>query len=323
MALTPVLVAAADKPDWVSGVSAAHPKSAFLIGVGHGPTQQKAADKARAELAKSFSTSIEANTSVSARETLDGSGSNYSQSISDDVRASTAKVLDGVEIAQYWQGPDGHYALAVLNREHSLKIFRDKLEEFDRDFADLSSALGKAEGKFSRLRTALRMLRLVKDRRRINEDFRVLNPEGKGIPAPASYSDVVAKARKAAVSITFQVEVTGKDGEALTSRVIDALNVYGLKAVEKNPRTPDILVEAKAQGAPLPAENLLWVWAKGSILVRMSYGATGEVFTRFEQSGQEAARDSDSAVDAVLKGLCEKTADHVFKVVMSAELADD
>lgn len=314
---------AEDKPDWVNGSSASYPKNAYLTGVGHAPTQQKAAEEARAEIAEALSVNVEKKLTASARETTDGTSTSFSQEISNEVNASTSKVLDGVEIAQYWQGPDGYYALAVLDRGHSLKIMGDKLAEIDRDFADLSAALAKSDGKFSRLRTALRLLRIARHRRGINEDYRILDPDGKGIPPPASYSDVLSQARKAVSALTVQVAVEGPNGEHLTSHIIDGLSAYGLRAVEKGDRPADIVIDAKAQGEALPADNLTWFWAKGSFLVKMRYGSTGEVFARFEESGQDAAGDPGSSVEVTLDSLADKTAVHVFHVVMSAQLADD
>lgn len=316
--------AAAERPEWVSGTSSAYPKSAYLTGVGQGPSQEKAADKARAEIAKGLSLTVTAKTQATAQETSYGADSSFTQTVADDVRTSTAKVLDGVDVVSYWQDPQGtHYALAVLNREHSQKILRDKIEEYDRSFAELSAGLPKAEGKFARLRLALRLLQGVKSRRRLNADYRILNPEGKGIPAPASVTEVLGQARRAVSALTLQVEVAGEKAEQLTSRLIDDLSVYGLKAVERTPNPADILVEARASSELLPPENLIWYWAKAAMLVKMSYGATGEVFTRFEKSGQEAARDPGSAVDAALLSLADKAADQVFRVITTSDVLED
>jgi len=91
---------AAERPDWVSGTSSAYPKSAYLIGVGQGPSQEKAADKARAEIAKGLSLTVTAKTQATAQETSYGAESSFTQTVADDVRTSTAKVLDGVRIGQ-------------------------------------------------------------------------------------------------------------------------------------------------------------------------------------------------------------------------------
>ncbi len=325
LSLSTSLHAQGDKPKWVSGdTEGEFPKSAFIIGIGQDSTQAKAADKARIEIAKAFSLSLAASSRSSAEETSNGKASSFSQTGSDDVRTSTKKVMDGVEVPHFWDDGQGTvYALAVLNREHSLHILKDKLETMDKFVGTLQEQLKKTEGKFARLKLALKLLKIGKSRRPLNENYRILNPEGKGIPAPAGLSDALAEARKAVSAIRIQVATTGESAEKTNSRIMDGLSTYGLKVLEANAGTPDILVEAKASAERLPEENLTWYWASGSILVKMSYGSTGEVFTRFEESGQDAARDPYSSVDVTLTSLSDKAADHVFKVITSDILLDD
>lgn len=324
-AFVPLLLAAQqERPDWLSGAHPSYPKNLYLTGIGEGATQEKAADKARAEVAKGFGVTLSAASRTAAAETSGGDAANSRQEISDEIRTSTRKVLDGVEIAVYWQGPQSWHAFAVLDREHSLKVLMDKLAEIDREWKDVAEELERTQGKFARLKLGLRLLRLAKDRRRINADYRILNSEGKGIDAPASTSEVLAKARKAVAAITVAVDFSGEQGRDLTSRVMDSLSSRGLRVVEQaGAKAPDIVVEATAEGENLPPENLLWYWAKGSVTVRLAYGATGETFARFEETGQEAARDPSSALTAVWRGLAAKTAAHIFSAVISAELMDE
>jgi hypothetical protein len=105
---------------------------------------------------------------------------------------------------------------------------------------------------------------------------------------------------------------------------MDALSGRGLKVVEKSgAASPDLVVEAEAEAEPLPPENLTWYWARASIMTRISYGSTGEVFSRFEEAGQDAAGDPGTAVDLTLRALIARTAAHVFSAVTSAGLVDD
>jgi hypothetical protein len=81
---------AAERPGWLSGESPAYPKASFILGLGEAATQERAADKARAEIAKAFGVQLTARTEVSAKETADKSGSSWSESVEDEVRTSTA-----------------------------------------------------------------------------------------------------------------------------------------------------------------------------------------------------------------------------------------
>lgn len=324
LALVAVASAASPKPDWLSGETAQYPKSAFIIGVGQDATQEKAADRARTEISKAFSLHVSATSSSSAEETDGKGGSSGSQTVSDDVKTSTRKILDGVEISSFWDdGKSTIYALAVLNRAHALQIITDKLNELDKSVPDIQDQITKSDGKFARLKLALKLVRMAKSRRHLNADYRVLNPDGKGIPAPAALDGALAQARKAIEAVTIQVETEGVNADKTTSRIMDGLSAYGLKVAEKSANPADVLVQAKTSAQRLAPENITWFWADGSILVKMSYGSTGEVFTRFEEKGEEASRDPSTSVDAALSKLADQTADHVFKVITSNDILDD
>jgi hypothetical protein len=323
LAWSAAALAADPRPDWLSGQSAQYPREAFVLGVGQGDTREKAADAARAEIAKSFSLSLTATTSVSASEVDSNGRSDVEQSVSEDVRTSTRKVLDGVELSAYWDGPDDeHYALATLDRRHALSILHDKLAELDKSFADLRERLGKTEGKFARLRIAVLLAHLAKSRRSLNADVRVLSPDGKGVPAPSGLEDVLAEARKAVDSVKIRIAVSGEDSEKTASRLQDALSVYGLKANE-GPGSADVVLEAACSAEKVPPDNLTWYWARGAMSVKLSYGTSGEVFERFEEDGEEASGDPDASVRVVLGALADKTADHVFKTLVSGRVLDD
>lgn len=317
-------IAAEQRPAWLSGRSVDYPKSSYVLGIGESSSQEKAADKARAEIAKSFSLALSAKTSSSAREIAGGDGSTYSEEVSDDVRTTTAKVLEGVEIAQYWRDENGnHFALAVLNRAHSLDILKDKLLELDGEFKDGSESLTKAEGKFERLRLALKLVENAAARKKVNADYRVLNPEGKGMPAPAETSSALTLARKAVSTVTFAVEASGEYAEETAARVVSGLVRKGIRAVEKSSRAPDILIQLEIEGENLPVENLLWFWAKATIKTHLSYGFSGESFTRLENSGQQAAREPDAALALTVVAEADKTTGRIFSEITSGRLSDD
>ena len=317
------LRAAAPRPDWVTGESAAYPKAAYLVGVAEGPTQDRAGDKARAEISKIFGVTLTARTQVSASATIEAGRSSESQYVSDDVRSATGKFLEGVEVVDSWQDGEGaFYSLAVLNREHALKVLADKLAEVDRVFKESSSDLERAEGKFAALRAALKMQRAAKLRRQLNNDYRILSPDGKGLPAADSAHDDLERARRAVAAVTVSVAAAGDEAESVAARVVDSLGVYGIKTVEQAGR-PDVLIELSSEGRRLPIENLTWFTARGRLKVKMSYGSTGEVFKRFEQSGDVSVGSPGACVRVCLTRLATRAAGSAYQVLTSPSTLDD
>ncbi|MBI5208992.1 MAG: LPP20 family lipoprotein [Elusimicrobia bacterium] len=317
------------RPDWLSGASAEFPREAYITGVGIGPDEEKAAERARGEVAKYFGVEVVAQGKSYMRETVSGKASSFEQDDTQLVKTLAQQTFEGLEVPKFWKDADGTtYALAAMEKARTLKNIDGKLEELDRDFAAVSAEMEKTEGKFSRLKLALELVRVAKARKDIKSEFgkpyRLLNPSGKPMPAGPDMSAALSAARKALKAIDIQVEASGENAGSVGERVIDDLTGKGLKAGQaRESKTPDILVEVFAEAKPLPPENLTWYWAKGNVAVRMSYGSTGEVFSKYSDSAEDATRDPGSSVDRTLLALARKASTHIYQVIMKKDLSDD
>jgi hypothetical protein len=127
----------AARPDWVSGDSVQYPPSRYLLGRGQGDSQQVAADRARAELAKIFRVAISDETvDTEAVTTTVKDRKVQREQRAEAIRTvvTTAdEVLEGIEIAKQWQDPQtqSHYALAVLPRARTAQSLRQRIAERD------------------------------------------------------------------------------------------------------------------------------------------------------------------------------------------------
>jgi hypothetical protein len=315
--LSSLACAAEPRPDWLSGKASSYPAEAWITGVGQGGTQEQAADKARSEIAKALGVTLTARSRVTASAATGGA---ESMDVLDEVRSSTSRLLDGVEVPQFWRDEQGWFhALAVLNRSRSLKVTGDQLAELDKGFAQSKNDLERAEGKFARLRSSLKLLADAKKRRRLNDNYRALNPEGKGIPPPEEQHEALSRASKAVASV--KVAVRSEGGENVRPRFVDALAARGLQVVEDG-ASPDVVVGVSARGRRLPSDNLTWYWSEGTVSVALSFGSTGEVFKRFEESGRETARSSRDSLRATMAALTDRAADQAFAVITTSGLDD-
>ncbi|MBI5882226.1 MAG: LPP20 family lipoprotein [Elusimicrobia bacterium] len=320
-----VQASAADpRPRWLSDPSSEFPSSSFVTGVGSAHNEEMAGDKARAEVSKYFGVKIAAETKSYMRETSMGKASSTEKDVSDEVKSFTFQMIEGAEIAKYWKDSDGIvYALATLERAPTIKKLEGKLDELDREFTSDSELLAKTEGKFSRLKYALNMVKLSISRKEFNKMYRILSPEGKGRPGPDT-KEVLVQARKAVKAITVRVVASGENPSSVGALFVDELTAYGLKAVVGDEgKTSDILVETHGEAQNLRPKDLTWFWARGEMVTRLSYGSTGDVFKRFQESGEEASRDPGSAVDATLAKLAKRSAQRVFQVITTEDLSED
>jgi hypothetical protein len=140
-------------PDWIEGTSAKYPEPRFFIGVGAvsmdkgGENQQInwASDRARAEIAKTIRSKVEATTTASRTVTSGGGRPESISTQTDIVTASTNEILEGVEIKSYYRDKKSRmlYALAVLDRPKAArKIQNETLDLKNRILSEME------EGKY-------------------------------------------------------------------------------------------------------------------------------------------------------------------------------
>ena len=114
--------AAERKPDWIDRESGRWPREMYVTGVASADERAVAEDRARADLARVFTSHVSSalNATASEDDIRTDRGNAHSERITvvDETRSTTDKVLEGVEIAEVWLDPASRqtYALAVLDR---------------------------------------------------------------------------------------------------------------------------------------------------------------------------------------------------------------
>jgi LPP20 lipoprotein len=227
IALSAFPVWAKKAPEWVEGTSKRYPSPEYFIGVGtarigKGSTKQQhtwAADRARAEIAKTIRTEIKVVTrssrDVKARPSKRGAGVSAVDTQSDAVVAMAGEVLEGVEIKKYYKDKkDGmFYALAVLDRMKTARMLSKRSERLRAMVADEMDA---ASGYQSEGRTLLSIhhyrlaLGSAEELTSLRELINIVKP---GPPIYEEIGSYEAKLNKIIdglkKQVRFTVEVTG------------------------------------------------------------------------------------------------------------------
>jgi LPP20 lipoprotein len=125
------------KPEWIAGEVRAYPATRYLLGRGEGATQQQAADRARAELAKVFRVAITDETidsqTVTTTRKANRKAREQQSEATRTVTTRTDELLEGIEVARVWHDAQtgGYYALAVLARARSAQDLRRRMQQLD------------------------------------------------------------------------------------------------------------------------------------------------------------------------------------------------
>lgn len=215
-------------PDWVDGTSKKYPEPRYFIGVGAvslekgGKKQVRAwaADRARAEIAKTIRTQVEVTTRAERQVTAPGQKRSQPVEarsvLSEVVVALASEVLEGVEVKEYYKDRKGKmiYALAVLDRPKAARGLQDRVARHKEimlvEMEDGSRY--QREGRpLMALRHYNRALRESREVANLNELIGILKPTGPYLVSEMARTeaDIMRIMRGLRRQLRFTVEVTG------------------------------------------------------------------------------------------------------------------
>ncbi|UCD84375.1 MAG: LPP20 family lipoprotein, partial [Deltaproteobacteria bacterium] len=307
------------KPAWVDGNSPAYPKIMYITGVGRADVLASAQDKARAEVAKVIRAEVSQKSQTWERYIETRKGKSFT--VEDNLKleqltqVTTEQTLEGVEIVQNWQDSTGmHYALAVLERDHAMAMLREKIGDLDKEtkkLIELSEGSKTPLGKVKSYRQAIDNI-LLRDT--FNQEFRVINPQGQGIPDAVDIIEVKTALDKVLTQeFSIGAEVDGEFAAELKAAIIEGLNRDGfITAKAGSEDTAQILVQGKAMLSEMDRGDPQWkylAWNAEFQLIDRSIG--NKVFGSVTKEGHEGHLTISGARQRVLLKLKKVVADEV------------
>jgi len=293
------------KPDWIEHDSAEWPREMYLVGVGSADDRAAAEDRARAEIARVFTTHVSsvlvANTAESTVRTDRNTAWSDRTSVSDETRSTTDKVLEGVEIVQVWEDPELHrfYALAALDRQQAAGRLEERLESIESSAVPLRARLA-APDKAGGLAAAMRLLRLERDRREVTGELAIIAaPRRKRAPAMEERG-----AREFLSRTSVGWTVNGDEGGVVEDALRNAMVALGF-AVRSEAAGTDLVGEATVAVESL-GKTEGWYWSRGRVQIVLKEPSSARVFLNVSESVRDAARIEQESNRRVLTKLSEK-----------------
>lgn len=289
------------KPDWVDGASAEYPREKYVVGVGAADDRDTAEARSRGEIAKVFSANVVVDSSLSETESnvTQGAASknNFSQSVTESVKTTSKKVLEGVQVVEDWQdnATKVHYALAVLDRAKAHAMMVDKIGALDAQALQLKKQMDEASGKLPKATAAMKLLRVLKGRNELNSELRVVDETGQGLKSGLDEAALKPEAAKAVNALDVGTEMTGDGSDEVETALLSGLNGFGIHAT-RGAKGGDLAVEGRVDSKPMQGDGSKWQWARSTVTVTLKEPASGKVLSRFDASDREASADYAEAV---------------------------
>lgn len=302
------------RPSWVEGESPRWTRAQNVLGVGSGDDEESAADRARGEISRVFSSAVSVNTTVDESETTVNQGgrtnTSFSQSVAQNVRTASKKMLEGAEVVERWKdaATGRYYALAVLNKGKALSAVAEKTSALDADALQWKTRLDAAEDKFERAKAAAKLSAVLKGRLDLENDRRVLG--GGPLASTVDVSAAKAAASKALAALDVVVIASGDNAEEVETGIVTGLVASGMMAKRGNAGDKgDLVVESRSAAEPVSGGDARWKWSRATATVTLKEGREEKTFSRFDVSEREASADAGEARRRAAGGLARKAAE--------------
>ncbi|MDD5302594.1 MAG: LPP20 family lipoprotein [Elusimicrobia bacterium] len=308
------------RPVWVEGESPKWSRAQYVTGVGSADDEESAADRARGEISRVFSSNVSVDTTVDESETNVNSGgktaSSFSQQVAQSVRTASKKMLEGVEIVERWKdsAASRYYALATLSKSKAMAAVAEKTQALDADALQWKTKLDAAGDKFERAKAGAKLAALLKGRLDLENDRRVLG--GGPLPSTVDVSAAKAAAAKALEALDVVVIATGDHAEEVETGIVTGLVASGLMAKRGNPGDKgDLIVESQSAAQTIEGGDKSWKWSRGTATVTLKDGREDKAFSRFDVSDRQASADAGEARRRAAAGLAKKAAEKVSAAI--------
>jgi hypothetical protein len=333
--LAPALLALAltAAPDWVDGMPAAFPRDRFVTAVGIAEDRPTAEARARSGVAAFFTSAV---TSVTRAKESEAHAAGTQQvevagvtataraelraasvAVEQEVTAVTAKLLEGVEIADRFTDPTGRvHALAVLERGRAVEVLRRRIVEVDADVSALATRLAEPGSAFARARVAHRLVGASARRAPLVADLRILDPAAEPAAPPATRS-ARDTAERALAAVGVAVRASGEDADRLRTAAARAVVATGMRAAALDAAHDlAVTVDEEAAGpATVDGWTVVRVTARVRVLddrqetvasfVETAKGTSGRVDEAGRRAGEALAARVEERLHAELRGRLE------------------
>lgn len=288
-----------EPPDWVSGKSSRYPDSRYLLGRGQAPQPDDARNRARADLAQVFGTTVKVETSDITKFAGPSNESEKLRVESEVARrivTQAEQIVQGTQIAEMWQDPktQNHHALAVLPRQQAATALRQDIERRDAATRGYVAQARNASDLLLKVAAANRALESQVARDASQKTLRVIDVTGHGVEPEFNGGQLAADLD----ALLKRVRIRAQAERALEPMLAGALSAAGF-VPEAAGDAPFVLTGSLELDDLGVVER--WYWLRGTLEVRLTEHGSGKVrgTKRWEVkvSGRDRATAQRRALD--------------------------
>lgn len=264
-----------ERPAWIMGETPEYTQERYLLGRGVANELDVAKDRARAEVAKTFSvrvversedvTHFQNRSAVAAQ-----AGPQLEQGVSRELNTTTDQLLRGVTIAQTWQDPGTNtfHALAVLPRLTASRDLRQEVRKLDAAIASQVERARDSSELLQRVAHASRAAGLHAERDGLEHLLTIIDVAGRGVDSPYSTGQLESDLQQLLQRINLHVEnAADEPGQNARSLLSAAAHAVGFS--QDLTRPADYVITGGLElDEPKRLQGVYWVTGSLKITLR-------------------------------------------------------
>jgi hypothetical protein len=290
---------AADKPDWVDGLSARYPEASYLSGAGFGDSRQTAENSAYAAIARIFRSEVrsvnreEENFRQTEKEKKVGVDRKID--IRNQTEVSTQKVLEQVQIVERWVDPISkvHYALAVLDRSKAASSLRQKADAAEMEAKEWEKRAEKSPGKLEKVRALRKAMLAAAVVEEYEGDLRVIQPGRSPLGVGLVRSTEMRRQLAELLGEHFRVgvHIRGPHASAVQDAILASLHEKGFTSGSEE----EIVISGQVDFQEAESQDPKWHFVRWTAHLTLEEKETGKTFGSINRSGREGQLSPNEA----------------------------
>lgn len=213
-------------------------------------------------------------------------------------QARRDNILSLAKIAKTWKVKQGdnkrYYAMAILERQPAMEALQPYYAGYDAQIEGLTKKLNEEPDKFVRIKYALQMEKLLKERNPLDDEYKILSYDATPYREELLYNARAAYNR-AFYEIKISSKITGDEQETIKTPIIDSLNTLGFQVGENLPNA-DIELVMKVYVDKYESKTLRGLnWCTSTATVNLKDLDTGGIFATYSKTERDGSIRKETA----------------------------
>ncbi len=261
-----------DAPEWTLGESKHYPRERYLIGIGSGLNINDAQERARAEIAKQFQTSVQERSHQSQQyksmQQQEDSTNSLEQQVSRSILSYSNSTITGIEISEQWydEGKQQHYALATLDKPKARQQLQQTITQLDSEIQQHITSSNKNISSLDKARHIQRAIEINQTRADTQRKLQVVDNSGRGQVAPYTMAKLFLMRQEKIKNISIQPKADTESDQSYLPLLRSALAKQGYIT---DSQSADYQLTIANTLDPLTQENQWW-WLRGNMVITLT-----------------------------------------------------